>query len=539
MKKLISLTLIVVMLLSVLVVSVNAAGNTANYISDEDGTFEKFTTWMMSSNLYATAPTVFEGSFNGQTFTNNDNVKNFTSVTTAIRCNSNMLVVGIAVTDADKAIVAGDAVTLEITWADGTKDVATLDITTDTKTYTAGEGWAESADTAAQINGTRYYNALFRFNLKPTNRLHNNTAFTYKATIVNYKDATEKECYVHGSAPFVCNIPSANDIPDQGFGTGTQADPYIVKTVSDLELVRQRVNTTQPDAYIKLDADLDLGGAEWVPFGFKDHNFTGHFDGQNHTISNFKQTVSVSGLFMGFFAEVGEGATVSNLNISQFSIVVTEGISAGVGNAGAIAGCNRGTISNCTVDQFTCQTNGSTHGEAIGGIAGTGNGRITECTVKNSELELLGGKFQIGGICAGEEMIIDNCLVKDTILTSNAGGTIAANRIGYVGANENLGEGNNMIDCRYENVMLDGELGNGVINPSTVDTTTGSGDTSVSASTSDTGSGDTTPPPSTNPTPGTPGDSAQTSDAFWIVAVALVVALGCALITVKKKYSAN
>lgn len=108
-------------------------------------------------------------------------------------------------------------------------------------------------------------------------------------------------------------------------GSGTQTDPYIIKNAEQLNAFAQRINAGfSNDAYFALDADIDLGNAEWTPVGYYASKggystcFQGEFDGRGHTVKNFKIT-SPSNSYVGFFGFVYNG-TVKNLTVSDFNI---------------------------------------------------------------------------------------------------------------------------------------------------------------------------------------------------------------------------
>lgn len=123
-------------------------------------------------------------------------------------------------------------------------------------------------------------------------------------------------------------------------GSGTQTDPYIIKNAEQLNAFAQRINVGfSNDAYFALDADIDLGNAEWTPVGYYASKggystcFQGEFDGRGHTVKNFKIT-SPSNSYVGFFGFVYNG-TVKNLTVSDFNI---EFQNTGIYYAGALAG---------------------------------------------------------------------------------------------------------------------------------------------------------------------------------------------------------
>ncbi len=85
------------------------------------------------------------------------------------------------------------------------------------------------------------------------------------------------------------------------------------------------------DVSIKLDADLDLAGKPYTPVGTS-ASFGGHFDGQNHTISNVyvtPETALHTGpkgtgiLDFGLFGSIAWGGSVSNLTIQNETLDAT------------------------------------------------------------------------------------------------------------------------------------------------------------------------------------------------------------------------
>ena len=100
----------------------------------------------------------------------------------------------------------------------------------------------------------------------------------------------------------------------------------------------------------KLMVDLDLGGMDWTPID----NFRGNFDGNGHTISNFKVTKCGADKSMGFFSVVDHNGTdaegtkiqseVKNLHLVDVEITVTEEAL----YIGLLTGSNRGKIQNCS-----------------------------------------------------------------------------------------------------------------------------------------------------------------------------------------------
>lgn len=79
-----------------------------------------------------------------------------------------------------------------------------------------------------------------------------------------------------------------------GSGSGTENDPYLVFYAEQLSQLRNFLN--KPDVYFKLMSDIDLTDwieenspvQGWQPIGVENAPFKGIFDGNGHTIENFK-----------------------------------------------------------------------------------------------------------------------------------------------------------------------------------------------------------------------------------------------------------
>lgn len=146
---------------------------------------------------------------------------------------------------------------------------------------------------------------------------------------------------------------------------------YVIQTAENLAWVsKQSAGTDFAGKVFRLEADLDLGGAEavveiWQPIGSAAYPFRGEFDGNNHVISN----LYINGSFptcAGLFSETGAEATIHNLGLAQGKIVADK-----TDNVGAIVGINRGQIHHCfSMVQIALA------GNNIGGLVGVNEGEI-------------------------------------------------------------------------------------------------------------------------------------------------------------------
>ena len=181
---------------------------------------------------------------------------------------------------------------------------------------------------------------------------------------------------------------SSTDDPGNGGGTdttqfpiyqgdeGTEAKPYLIKTIDDLNKLAADVNSGNgyEGIYFKLENDLDYsgvtvtGGSNFTPIGDLGTAFSGTFDGQGYTISGIRIS-DPDGFDKAIFGRVVEG-TVKNLVVSDCRIEARTG-------GGIVAALESATIENCHVGSDVTLT-GKMY---VGGIAaGCNNGEITGCT---------------------------------------------------------------------------------------------------------------------------------------------------------------
>ena len=162
-------------------------------------------------------------------------------------------------------------------------------------------------------------------------------------------------------------------------GAGTQGSPYVITSVSDLDVIR-----TNLSAHYKLGANITLS-AEWTAIGTHDQPFTGSFDGNGHTVSGLKSTVSGRDVYAGFFGySTGD---IKNLKVTMaaagLNITATESVYVG----GIVGYNNGGTIENCVVEGTVIATVSSNSNIAevyAGGIAGRSEGDILSSKAEGS-----------------------------------------------------------------------------------------------------------------------------------------------------------
>ena len=92
-------------------------------------------------------------------------------------------------------------------------------------------------------------------------------------------------------------------------GSGTAEDPYQISTAADMNAIGTDSNDW--DKYFVVTNDIDMSSIPGTAYN-SIYPFTGVFDGNNHTISNFSYTPAIGG--GGLISNV-DGGVVKNLGL--------------------------------------------------------------------------------------------------------------------------------------------------------------------------------------------------------------------------------
>ena len=214
-------------------------------------------------------------------------------------------------------------------------------------------------------------------------------------------------------------------------GSGDANDPYQIWTAEDMQAIGADANYW--DAHFKLMADIDLSAYTGTSFNiigicveYNDPNnkpFTGVFDGNGHTISNFTYD-SNDVDYVGLFGCIDDpNAEVKNLGLIDPNVNDVMGYAA----SSLVGYLDRGTIMNCYVE------GGYVRGGSCGGLVGLNwvGGYITNCYSTASVEGLWGGA---GGL-VGENADGD---ISDSYSTGNVtgdggvGGLVGGNNYGDI-----------------------------------------------------------------------------------------------------------
>ena len=205
---------------------------------------------------------------------------------------------------------------------------------------------------------------------------------------------------------------------DFGGGSGSEYDPYIIRTPEQLALLAWRVNeerNTYDEKFFRLDADISLKGYVWVPIGIHNAEYESPFQGTltsgleegYHTISDM--TIKATGVgktaYFGLFGDLM--GTVEGLKLAKAIIDINCDAAVYVGTycgeIGTADGSDkRSVLYRCDVESADITVNANNR-SFIGGVFGTTEtyvGKI-ECCVAKTMMTLTGVGIAggIGGAC--------------------------------------------------------------------------------------------------------------------------------------------
>ena len=231
-------------------------------------------------------------------------------------------------------------------------------------------------------------------------------------------------------------------------GAGTEANPYKIEDIRDFMNIQRYCENGYDGGEVAAshflaafyqqteDIDFDNDGTPLAltPIASSENNkFTGSYDGDNHSLSNFK--LNITGDNQGLWSYT-HGATIKNLGISDVTVSCTNGsigtlvghttgttsISkvtltdvsfASGGNSGALIGRAESgtTISNCKVmksEEGTCTV--SIDGNTGGGLVGYASCTIENCSNAAAVSNVGNDKYHLGGIAGVfDGDLIENC----------------------------------------------------------------------------------------------------------------------------------
>ncbi len=190
---------------------------------------------------------------------------------------------------------------------------------------------------------------------------------------------------------------------------GTEADPYLISTVANLDCLRDNSSYWNGN-HFKQTADLDLTGQPvWTAtIGNPTTSFTGTYDGNGKKITGLQVSIP-SRNYVGLFGVVS-GATLKNLELENATATITQ--SGSISGVGALAGRAIGGTAIRNV-----KTSGTVTGQVSGGVVGAAG--ALDIASSSSSATVIGNDWCAGGLVGCNST--GNAL---TITDSSASGTV-------------------------------------------------------------------------------------------------------------------
>lgn len=168
----------------------------------------------------------------------------------------------------------------------------------------------------------------------------------------------------------------------------------------------------------ELTTTVDMGGNLFEGFGSKDRSFDGTFDGQGHSLRNFRTNSDDA-----YQSDYGTGVfprnhgTIKDLTIENVTIGSTYGQQVYGNITGAVVGYNRGTLENVTVRNCTIYGHGK-----VGALVGMDENEVPDktpryinCVVENNTIY---GIYNVAGVVGLSHIDLDmsTCTVNNNTL---------------------------------------------------------------------------------------------------------------------------
>lgn len=212
-------------------------------------------------------------------------------------------------------------------------------------------------------------------------------------------------------------------------GTGTQEDPYLIKTADQLRAFAASLNDEldYSGSYIKLAADIDISGADWKPIGGSEAAFNGTFDGDGYTISGLTEgreseplQLDENNIYIGLFGILNSNAVLRNVNLTDVYMNISYDSSEFVGG---LAGYMQGAVvDSCSVKgkikvtskEHNAFTAGLVSYQYKGAIINSMSDVDLNCTITSGD-----GLAEVGGLVAlNNRGLVANCYTLGNIYGS-------------------------------------------------------------------------------------------------------------------------
>ncbi|MFZ4582333.1 MAG: GLUG motif-containing protein [Paludibacter sp.] len=250
-------------------------------------------------------------------------------------------------------------------------------------------------------------------------------------------------------------------------GSGTVGDPYHIANLTDLRYLSEHsgdwskyfeqtadIDATATNTWNVGNHDNDAGTATvamgFSPIGNSTTNFSGKYDGLNHTISGLyinRPKLDYIGLFgyisydirnlgllnISYIGQQYVGGLVGCANSGTILNTFSKGTVAGYSLVGGLVGW---TYLACTISDSYSEVNVSGTNDFTAGLVGINWGTITKCYAKGN---VSGPGSWLGGLVGDNGGVPNGGIIRESYATGNVNGstTAGANFGGLVARNNN------------------------------------------------------------------------------------------------------
>ncbi len=254
--------------------------------------------------------------------------------------------------------------------------------------------------------------------------------------------------------PNPCNVGSPVNYND--IGAGTPGSPHIICNDSQLsDIGTSGCNNATSIACglsFQLGADIDLitMGSSFIPIGGTDHasvpgDFTGDFNGSNKTISNMTLALTTFDK-VGLFRSLGSGSTISNLNITNGSVVGTSSSQ----YHGTLAGYANGTTVGSVIVSSSIVMNAN---QNAGGLIGMVIGSSISMSAAGVDVDV---DYGVGGGLVG------SAATSTTITSSSSSGTVDSANSAVLGGLVGIVTDSDIDGCYSSSAVTSGDTTSGL-----------------------------------------------------------------------------
>jgi len=295
--------------------------------------------------------------------------------------------------------------------------------------YENGAATAKTITVLPPADAQTFAEGAYYFSILPQN-------FQRGFTVTSYtNDGYTEVRKVDGAV----NIPRSSLVVGKPFtdisGTGAEDDPFIIKTVHDLCNLSEELSLEGAN-YVELANDIDMAGVtEWSPINNSrvvEEIAEIHFEGNNHTISNFAPTTITNGVdgdqasLFGIMYGSCRNLTFENAKMDQpekSSVAIVAAFAGKVGKGDKIT-----VFENVSVVGEGTIVNGK---KVVGGFAAS----ITNATFENcsSEADVTGSDYHVGGFagrCEGGTVSFIRCFATGDAICTKSKGRCAGGLLG-------------------------------------------------------------------------------------------------------------